>query len=287
MRRQTKLPLHRLRDAPTGNLTPQEQLLGIHDGLCWTGVTFQGGKERRVPGVFVLAENTAKSIGRTGRLLPGVLVQHGAGTSKYARFVTACIDILGHCGFACLALDAIGHGEREDTVGPDDEAAWRRLRSSPDFIPDNIVDFRRGLDYLAARAEVDPSRLAYIGSSMGAMLGAILCAVDSRPQVVVLRCGGARTGPPAWAESPDAAEAEALGASSEVLDHRRYIGRIAPRPLLMLNNTEDEVFGRDAVLRLYEAAGEPKELRWFPGGHRDNHELHAAECLQWLERWLK
>lgn len=246
-------------------LDPAERPLGAREGLRWTHVTLTGGAGRRAPAVYVAPEAAAGP-------LPAALVQHGAGTSKYARFVTACVDILCHAGFACLALDAIGHGEREDAVAQDDETAWQRLRGAPDFVPGNVIDFRRGLDYLAARPEVDGERLAFIGSSMGAMLGAILCAVDTRPRAVVLRCGGARV------ES-----ATGTGA----LDHLSYIGRIAPRPLLMLNNTEDEVFGREAVLRLYDATGQPKELRWFPGGHRDNHELHAAECLQWLLRWLQ
>ena len=245
-------------------LDPIERSLGAHAGLLWTHVTFRGGSNRKVPGVYVIAEEHAN---RT----PGLLVQHGAGTSKYARFVTACMDVLCHAGFACLALDAIGHGEREDAIKPEDELGWRKLRGSPNYVTANIVDFRRGLDYLASRPEIDSARLAYIGSSMGAMQGAILCGVDQRPQAVILRCGGAHTG--------------AL-VRDEALDHLKYVSRIAPRPLLMLNNTEDEVFGRDAVLRLYEAAGQPKELRWFPGGHRDNHELHAAECLEWLRRWV-
>lgn len=180
----------------------------------------------------------------------------------------ACIETLGHNGYACLATDAIGHGERDDAVSSDDEDGWRRLRGAPEFIVNNVIDFRRALDYLSTRPEVDASRLAYAGSSMGAMIGAVLCAVDKRPQTVILRCSGARD------------------SQHQGLDHLGFVGDIAPRPLLMLNNTEDEIFDRASVLRLYEAAGEPKELRWFPGDHRANHDLHAAECLEWLGRWL-
>ncbi|HLC29175.1 MAG TPA: hypothetical protein VJM51_00145 [Dehalococcoidia bacterium] len=279
-----ELPLHLFDYDSAVPLEAQEQPMGVHEGLQWTHVTFSGGGGRRVPGVFVTEAHGTGSAHRAARSMPGVLLQHGAGASKYARFVTACIDVLGHAGYACLALDAIGHGERAGAIAPEDEAAWRRLRGSPEFVTDNVVDFRRGLDYLAARPEVDGARLAYAGSSMGAMLGAILGAIDPRPRVVILRCGGARTGLPARVDSAGREEEESSGARFELLDHLRYVGHIAPRPLLMLNNTEDEVFGRDAVLRLFEAAGEPKELRWFPGDHRANHELHAAEVLEWLEK---
>lgn len=247
------------RDAP---LNAEERSLGVRDGLRWTHVTFRGGDNRIVPAVFVVPEQPAAPA-------PGILLQHGAGASKYARFVMACIETLGHNGYACLAADAIGHGERDDAVSSDaeDQAdAWRR--GAPEFIVHNVIDLRRALDYLSTRPEVDVSRLAYAGSSMGAMMGAVLCAVDTRPHAVILRCSGARE------------------SQHQDLDHLGFVGGIAPRPLLMLNNTEDEIFNHESVLRLYEAAGEPKELRWFPGDHRANHDLHAAECLEWLERWL-
>ena len=240
-----------------------ERSLGERDGLHWMHITFRGGDGRVVPAIYV-ASSTVHGPA------PAILLQHGAGTSKYARFVLACIQALAQNGYACMATDAIGHGEREDAVSPDDEAEWRRVRANPEFTLRNVIDFRRALDYLSSRPDVDANRLAYAGSSMGAMLGAVFCAVDPRPSVVILRCAGAR------ADITETAQ----------LNHVRYVGAIAPRPVLMLNNTEDEVFRRESVLRLYDAVGEPKELRWFPGDHRANHDLHAAECLEWLDRWL-
>src|SRR5437773_4592799 len=42
------------------------------------------------------------------------------------------------------------------------------------------VDFRRGVDLLVARKDVDPKRIAYVGHSYNAVVGAILSGVERR-----------------------------------------------------------------------------------------------------------
>ena len=63
----------------------------------------------------------------------------------------------------------------------------------PDYVPDNtpmsekrsaeevqqVIDMRRGADLLLARKDVDPKRLAYVGHSYNASIGAILSGVDA------------------------------------------------------------------------------------------------------------
>ncbi len=39
-----------------------------------------------------------------------------------------------------------------------------------------IVEMRRGIDFLVSRDEIDPSRLAYVGFSWGASLGSDFAA---------------------------------------------------------------------------------------------------------------
>jgi len=52
-----------------------------------------------------------------------------------------------------------------------------------------VVDMRRGIDLLLARREVDPRRLAYVGHSYNAAVGAILAGVDRRCKAYVLMTG--------------------------------------------------------------------------------------------------
>src|SRR5437870_9470424 len=49
-----------------------------------------------------------------------------------------------------------------------------------------VVDMRRGVDVLLARRDVDPKRLAYVGHSYHAMVGAFLTGVDRRVKAYVL-----------------------------------------------------------------------------------------------------
>jgi len=49
-----------------------------------------------------------------------------------------------------------------------------------------VIALRRALDVLATSPRVDPSRIAYVGHDFGAMDGALLLAVDSRPRYAVL-----------------------------------------------------------------------------------------------------
>lgn len=241
-------------------LDPQERNLGEREGLIWHHVTFSSVQGRRVPGLLVMSQ------GVTARR-PAVLVQHGSGSSKGGTFALAAIDILAPNGFVCLAIDAIGHGER---------AAPPETGQPPNFSPEvraaNVIDLRRALDYLQTRPEVDPSRLGYIGSSMGGMLGAILGGVDPRVRAVVLRCTGSRL----------------LGGSEPQrwTDAAAFVPLIAPRPLLLLNNEQDEAFPPASARALFDAAKAPKEQRWFPGGHRDNPEVHAAEAWLFLRQHL-
>jgi dienelactone hydrolase len=52
-----------------------------------------------------------------------------------------------------------------------------------------VIDMRRGVDLLLARRDVDPNRIAYVGHSYNASVGAILSGVDKRFKVFVLMAG--------------------------------------------------------------------------------------------------
>src|SRR3954447_15047530 len=49
-----------------------------------------------------------------------------------------------------------------------------------------VIKLRRGLDLLTARADVDPSRIAFVGHDYGAMAGSIASAVDGRVSAEIL-----------------------------------------------------------------------------------------------------
>src|SRR2546423_10198649 len=52
-----------------------------------------------------------------------------------------------------------------------------------------VIDFRRGVDLLIARGDVDPARLAYVGHSYNAHTGGLLAGVEKRIGSFVLMAG--------------------------------------------------------------------------------------------------
>src|SRR5258708_34715788 len=72
-----------------------------------------------------------------------------------------------------------GHIESQD---PLDE------RIATDFLQ-QVIDMRRGVDVLLARRDVDPKRLAFVGHSYNAGVGALLSGVDRRFKAFVLMAG--------------------------------------------------------------------------------------------------
>ena len=73
-----------------------------------------------------------------------------------------------------------------------------------------IVDMRRGVDLLLARPDVDPKRLAYVGHSYNAAVGAYLSGIDKRFKAFVLMA----------ASLSDEQDVK----SKELLDYRQKIG---------------------------------------------------------------
>jgi cephalosporin-C deacetylase-like acetyl esterase len=73
-----------------------------------------------------------------------------------------------------------GHVQDKDPLTP---------QQATDLVQ-QIVDMRRGADLLLARRDVDHARLAYVGHSYNAAVGAFLSGVDKRFKAFVLMAGG-------------------------------------------------------------------------------------------------
>jgi uncharacterized protein len=107
---------------------------------------------QRIDGTFILP-------GRRERAAPGVLFIHGWGGNQNYYLEEA--RALAGIGCACLIFNLRGHADTEaqhDTVTRED----------------NMRDVIAAYDVLAGHPGVDKSRIALVGSSYGAYLGALL-----------------------------------------------------------------------------------------------------------------
>lgn len=147
-----------------------------------------------------------------------------------------------------------------------------------------MQDLEAWFQYLLSRPEVDPEKVGILGNSMGASMAIQYAAQNEQIQAVVAHSAfsslddtvstsvEAFTGLPSFPFGPLIvfwAELE-LGEDSSAIDAKKWIGQISPRPVLLLHGGKDAAIDKDSAERLFQAAGEPKELWYEPElGHAE------------------
>lgn len=128
--------------------------------------------------------------------------------------------------------------------------------------------------YLYTREDVDPDRVAVVGVSVGVPFAVATAATDRRIAGAALLHGGGRIPTlfsAAYGEDLPRGLGGVLGTVVgwivAPLEPTRYVGEIAPRPVLMINATEDESVPRESVEALYRAARSPKRQIWLETRH--------------------
>jgi dipeptidyl aminopeptidase/acylaminoacyl peptidase len=164
---------------------------------------------------------------------------------------------------------------------------------------------KAAIDYLANMEEIDKSRLCLLGSSAGAAVSVYVAANDTRVSSLVTFACPAEFGFLTDKQHTratidhfrsigvirDADFPPSVGEWLEgfnTVSPLRWIGRISPRPLLLIHGDKDDLVPVEHAHRLYEKAGEPKELVMLPGaGHRLRLEENAiTAALDWLKTKL-
>ena len=232
------------------------------------------GETARLPAMLMLPATVTVPV-------PAALLLHGFSSRKEQMAETVGVALLAK-GIASLSIDLPLHGARiqegNETswglVGGYERAFDARAMRSPLAIAGAWRtaqrDAKLALAYLGARSEVDRTRLAVVGYSMGSFLGVQTAADEPSVRALVLAAGG---------DLPDAMPyARALRLLSDPL---RAVRRLNGRPLLMLHGRRDTTVRPDQAQRLFDAAAEPKELRWYEAAH--HLPVHALDdAAGWL-----
>lgn len=188
-------------------------------------------------------------------------------------------------GFAALIFSFRGCGASE---GNFDIIGWTH-------------DLKAAIDYLSAIPEIDKNRISLAGFSAGAAVSVYVAAQDKRAAAV--------------AACACPAEFTAISGPQPkyTIDHYRQIGiirdpdfppsledwingfreinalqsvsAISPRPLLLIHGTNDNVVPASDSEKLYEKAGEPKQIVIIDGAE---HKLRRNEmAVDTLINWIK
>jgi fermentation-respiration switch protein FrsA (DUF1100 family) len=227
----------------------------------------------------------------TGRPCPAVCLCHGIPSGQPASSGDTGYPGLAEkfcaAGFITLIFSFRGAGEAQGNL---DMLGWTR-------------DLTAAIDYLAGLEEVDKSRLCLLGSSAGAAVSVYVAANDPRVSSLITFACPAEFGfmtdkkqakatidrfrsigvikDTGFPPSPD----EWVDGFSEVAP-LNWIDKISPRPLLLVHGEKDDLVPVEHARRLFERAGEPKNLVIIPGaGHRLRLEEKAiATALAWLKQ---
>lgn len=142
-----------------------------------------------------------------------------------------------------------------------------------------VIDMRRGADLLLARKDVDPKRLAFVGHSYNASVGATLAGVDRRFKAFVLMAGSIsdevnmKTGGfQQFRQQVGPEKFDAYMASHVYLDEGKFVSHAAPATVFLQYSTQ-ESFMTPEVAREYEKiVSEPKRFKLYEAPHALNAE---------------
>lgn len=258
-----------------------------------------------LPGFRVTA-NVYVPVG--GGRHPAIIIQPGHGiTGKISNFTFARHFV--RAGFVVLSIDIVSEGERlqhynadlgDSIVGrPTGEHSMAFGQALPTgghvsryFIQDAI----RGVDYLAARPDVDAARIGAFGCSGGGTITTYLAALDPRIAATATACYTntfrhvlAPNGP-----GPQDAEQSIPFFIERGLDLPDWVEAVAPRPYAVVATTEDffPIDGARAAYaearRFYALMGAEDRITMIegPGGHGNLGPV-AAQIVTFFTRWLK
>jgi len=133
------------------------------------------------------------------------------------------------------------------------------------------------LDWLVEQSWVDKKRIIIVGASLGVPFAASAAARDERITAVMLVHGAADNR--LWLEAQVARRTDSKLlhyplatilhwlAYGPILDTSKHIATVAPRPVLIIGARNDERTPAGQTELLFDAAREPKRLRWTEGQH--------------------
>jgi formylglycine-generating enzyme required for sulfatase activity/dienelactone hydrolase len=237
------------------------------DGWITEKISFTAayGNERMIAYMF-LPENASPPL-QTLIFFPGTgaLFEKDLLKSTETKWL---IDFIIKSGRAVMCPVYTGTFDR---IGNEATAEWSGHQFT-EWVIKLVKDFRRSIDYLETRPDIDNSKLGYYGFSWGGLLGGIIPAVEDRLKVNILIVGGL-TGRLTLPE----------------IDQINYISRVKI-PTLMLNGRYDFTFPYDnTVLPFYNLLGTPaedKRLCVYETDHYVPKNEMIKETLLWLDRYL-
>ena len=269
-------PLPALDARTHGRFQPDAEVVGER-------VTYATQLGMRVPAILYLPK------ARSGKI-PALIVVNGHGGDKYSWYAFYSGILYARAGAAVLTYDPAGEGERNIL-----RRSGTRAHDNPDPSPElarrlgglMMTDVMQAVSYLSQRPEVDASRIAAVGYSMGSFVLALTCAVDTRLRACVLAGGGNLDGPGEyWDRSKPMCQGIPYQSLSFLGDRPAaiYALHASRGPTLIFNGLEDSTVGipANAAAFFRDLRGRAARLRGGDHGLFDFRLVAGAGHRPWF-----
>jgi hypothetical protein len=253
---------------PKSPLDIQQENLQFRDDITIQDISYASPKGGRVPAYLVLPAGKGR--------FPAILWGHWYwASSQFANqneFLEEAV-VLAKSGVASLLIS--GPIARPGYVQPKSPFT----PEATDYLVQEIVDMRRGIDLLLARKDIDPKRIAYVGHSYNASVGGILSGVDKRPLAYVLMAGTlsdeadlktksyqdlrAKIGPEKF---------DAIISKYTWTDPGKYVSHAAPAFVFLQYATKEDFLNAEQAKQYFAVVSEPKKMKLYDAPHALNAE---------------
>ncbi|WP_321476476.1 hypothetical protein [uncultured Paludibaculum sp.] len=257
---------------------------GNRKGARMFAISFASPVSGRVPGVLIKPDRS----GRFPVLLFGHWMMAGSPMRNHTEFLEEAI-VYARAGAVCLLLDSplVREGVVEDpdfTHGQEPKATLQMAR-----------EWRRALDILLHRKDVDPGRVAYVGHSFSAGVGAKLAGVEKRIQSFVLMANTYSLREfvydennvelKAWRNKVGEAAIQNYLRQFPWDDSLPFARRAAPSAVFLQNGRSDSDLPESIVRNSLNHFNGPRQLEFYDSGHALNSAARLDRA-KWLQQRL-
>ena len=233
-------------------------------------VTFDAIDDNERMMAYLFLPRNSRPPYQTVIYFPGASAQQQKSSQDLEKYVWFEVDLsfLLQDGRAVLFPIYMGTFERVD---PKFLNRPPESRLNTEYYVRVIKEFRRCIDYLETRPDIDAGKIAYLGFSWGGSLGAIIPAVEKRLKVSIIKSGGLRS---EW--RPE-------------INEINYVSRVM-LPTLMLSGRYDMTFPYETSAKpMFDLLGTPKVdkvLKLYNTDHFIPRNEFIKETLTWLDKYL-
>lgn len=256
------------------------------DGVTIVDLTYASPRGGRVPAYLVLPAGK----GPFATILFGHWMMPGSPMKNRNEFLDEAV-LLAHAGAASLLIDA--PYVRPGFVGEKDEL--REAAQSSEVARQQVIDFRRGLDMLITRPDIDRTRIAYVGHSFDAHVGGVLTGVEKRIGTFVLMAGSFAVEEYVFdPENKEMRKVRARIGEAKLREHFRnhawddpiyFVGHSAPAAVFLQFGSQDKPITEKMARRYFTLFGKPKRIAFYEAGHALNAPARS-DRVDWLVKRL-